>query len=256
MGTRLQIILARSELNSGNIRVSAHRGNIEMSPEDRATFSQEAERLKRYYEGASELVKVDFRRRYDRAWAVICRCRAVWERLDQVQKELAQTRGNKWRPIFSGLLIIGGLLYLWLFTEQSLPYTLGTAADTLGTLVAIYAAGYFVFLKWMEHSLKSEMISLEMREADFLCEWQSTGAYSADFRAERDLYREGIDLLLHKPTLSESERTKRDEEIRLNSELLRHKSRLAIFFSASGTRENRRLRDDGGELEFYLQSNE
>jgi hypothetical protein len=217
-----------------------------MSPEDKATLDKEAERLKYYYEGASEQVKIDFRRRYDRACAIIVRCRAIWKKLDEAKQELAKTRGDKWRPIFIGFLIAGGFLYLWLSPGQGF-------ADTLGTAAALYAAGYFVVLKWNEHRLNNEINWLEMREADFLCEWQTTGAFAAEFWGERDCDREGIRLILPGSLLSESEKAKLEEELRLSSYVLKHKTRLGIFHSASGTRENRQLGIDGDGLKFELE---
>jgi hypothetical protein len=222
-----------------------------MSPEDRATLDMEVERFKVYYEEASEQVRIDFRRRHDRAWAVICRCRPIWTRLDEVKKELAETRGNRWRLIVSGLLIAGGFLYSWVIPH--LPEN--GLADTLGTALALWAAGYFIVLKWTEHTLIGDRNSLQMREADYLCEWQSAGAYSTEFWGERERNREENELISVKPPLSESEKTKLETAIRLNSQVLKHRTRHAIFLSASGTREERRLGVDGGGLKFYLENN-
>jgi hypothetical protein len=223
--------------------------DIQMSLYGTATCNEEGERFRRYYEAAHEEVRMDCRRRYDRARAVILRCRLIWERLDQANKELAETRGNKWRMIFSGLLIAGGFLYSWVIPQ--LPEH--SLADTLGTAIALWAAGYFVFLKWREQKLESDVSLLEAREADYLCEWQSTGAYSAEFWTERDRNREEIKLLSLESSIPEGDQARREEEIRASSSLLWGRARLAIFLCASGTRENCRLGEGGDEFEYELE---
>lgn len=188
-------------------------------------LNEEAGRLEKYCEAQSEAVKIDFRRRYDQAVAVLRPARANWIRIDAITEQEKRLRNSKWRKAEVALFFGGAAVSWWLSSD-------GTTISNLGTGMMAFAALSYIGFLVTAHYVRGELSDLERRQDDYLYKWEASGADSQEFWGHRDRTCDEVKL----EELSEPERGKAEKELEIGWYVLRHRLRQALFYRASGTR--------------------
>jgi len=210
----------------------------EMYAEKLERIREPAERLRANYDAQSEAVKIELRRRYDQAVAVLPAAKSIWLRIEAVSQELKAIQKDKWRFLPVALFWIGAFLIFWLSPD-------GKGEVNFGVVVMLLGGHGWIWHLWNSHTRQKEVRGLRIKEAEYLYRWEATGANSDTFWR----HREGVIEQAQTDGLTEAEREKAQALRETKWRILNHELQRALFFRASGTRENYSLEDSTYALE-------
>jgi hypothetical protein len=194
--------------------------------EELESLSEEVASLERWYEGQSEAVRIDFRRRYDQAWAVLRYAARTWASIDKVEADFKGSEKSKLPMIVGGLFFVSIVAPWWLWPEHKISFAIAIVS-------MVYFGGWAVMLQFSAWDLNKQRTMLDMRQDDYLYHWEASGADAREFSTYRDRLREA-----RSEASTESEREEAEKESEAWGALFRHRLRKALFHRASGTRED------------------
>lgn len=197
-------------------------------------LNEEAARLEVYYQAQSEAVKIDLRRRYDHALAVLGPIRTVWAGIDQATATLKANKESKLPKIVAGLFWVSAAVAWWLWPGHKISLS-------VAGVLTIYFAIWYAMLRVGAWDLARGLAMLQVRQADYLCQWNASGATDDVFWGHRDRHRNEIKL----DALTGPERDEAEKELEASWYVLRHRLRQSLFHRASGTRKGYHADESG-----------